>query len=81
VAFGCILSAGLYGDDTGAFRARLVRLGLPDSPRHLGLDGEDLVRVLMRAPDTRPGRFTILEDADLDEAAARALVGRIWPDA
>jgi hypothetical protein len=33
---------------------------------------------LLAAPATRPGRFTILEDADLDEAKARTLVRSIW---
>jgi glycerol-1-phosphate dehydrogenase [NAD(P)+] len=80
VAFGCIVSVALYGEDTEAFRARLDRLGLPSHPRALCLGEDDLVRVLLEAPDTRPGRFTILEDADLDEGKARALVRRIWGD-
>src|SRR5918994_1076871 len=29
VAFGCIFSVSLYGEDTDAFRRRLTRLGLP----------------------------------------------------
>ena len=80
VAFGCIISVALYGEDTGAFRERLSRLGLPQHPRDLGMDAADMVAVLLRAPDTRPGRFTVLEDANLDERSAGALVRRIWPD-
>lgn len=80
VAFGCIISVALYGEDTGAFRERLTRLGLPQHPRELGLNADDMVRVILRAPDTRPGRFTILEDANLDEGAAAELVRRIWSD-
>jgi glycerol-1-phosphate dehydrogenase [NAD(P)+] len=80
VAFGCIVSVALYGEDTDAFRGRLARLGLPHHPRHLGLDASEIVGLLLEAPDTRPGRFTILEDADLDEGKARALVRRIWGD-
>jgi glycerol-1-phosphate dehydrogenase [NAD(P)+] len=78
VAFGCTVSVALYGEDTDAFRGRLRNLGLPDHPRDLGLTADDMVRLLLHAPDTRPGRFTILEDATLDEAAARELVSRIW---
>lgn len=78
VAFGCIVSVALYGNDTAAFRGRLRRLSLPDHPADLGLSEDEVVEVLMAAPDTRPGRFTIIEDADLDEAGARALVRRIW---
>lgn len=79
VAFGCIFSVALYGEDTNAFRARLKRLGLPQDPRQLGLSRDDVVDVLLKAPETRPGRYTILEHADLDEKGAAALVERIWP--
>lgn len=78
VAWGCIFSLALHGEDVDGFRARLRRLGLPDHPGALGLDDESVVRVLLEAPLTRPGRFTILEEADLDAGAARALVRRIW---
>ena len=79
VAFGCIVSVALYGEDTEAFRDQLARLGLPEHPSELGLDEDDMVRLLVAAPDTRPGRFTVLEDADLDPGRARRLVRRIWP--
>ncbi|MDQ4146078.1 MAG: iron-containing alcohol dehydrogenase [Actinomycetota bacterium] len=80
VAFGCIVSVALYGEDPHAFRAQLARIGLPEHPADLDLDESDMVDLLLMAPDTRPGRFTILEDADLDRAKATALVRRIWPD-
>jgi glycerol-1-phosphate dehydrogenase [NAD(P)+] len=78
VAFGCIVSVALYDDDVESFRVRLERLGLPQHPSELGLGENEMVAVLHEAPNTRPGRFTIIEDADLDEAAARDLVRRIW---
>jgi glycerol-1-phosphate dehydrogenase [NAD(P)+] len=78
VAFGCIPSIALYGEDAAHARDQLARLGLPQHPSELGLSEADTVRVLLEAPDTRPGRFTILEDADLDEAGARSLVRSIW---
>lgn len=81
VAFGCIVSVALYGEDSGAFRERLGRLGLPQHPAELGLGEDDMVALLLEAPDTRPGRFTIVEDADLDAPRARALVRRIWSPA
>jgi glycerol-1-phosphate dehydrogenase [NAD(P)+] len=80
VAFGCVVSVSLYGDDTEAFRRRLGRLELPHHPAELGLSLDDVVRILLEAPGTRPGRYTILEAADLDATTARALVSRIWPD-
>lgn len=80
VAFGCLVSAYLYGQDVATLRERLRALGLPQHPADLGFDVDETVGVLLAAPDTRPGRFTILEDANLDEAAARSLVQAIWPD-
>lgn len=79
VAFGAIISLALYDEDTDAFRARLARLGLPQHPADLGLDEDETVQVLLEAPDTRPGRFTIIEHADLDADSARALIRKIWP--
>ncbi len=79
VAFGSIFSVALYGEDVGAFRARLDRLGLPSHPSQLQLAPDELVRVLLEAPETRPGRFTVIEEAALDEASATALIDRIWP--
>jgi glycerol-1-phosphate dehydrogenase [NAD(P)+] len=81
VAFGCIISVALYGEDTAAFRTRLSNLGLPQHPHDLGLSADDLVHLLLAAPNTRPGRYTVLEAADLDDGSARALVKRIWDDA
>ena len=78
VAFGCVVSVALYGEDVAAFRRQLARLGLPHHYRQLGLTEDDLVRVLLAAPETRPGRFTIIEEADLDEARALELVHKVW---
>ena len=80
VAFGCIVSVRLYEEDHVRFRARLRRLGLPQDPRDLGLTLDDAVRVLLHAPGTRPGRYTIVEAAGLDEAGARKVIGDIWDE-
>lgn len=80
VAFGCIVSVHLYGEDHGLFRERLRRLGLPQHPRDLGLSLDDAVRVLLHAPETRPGRYTIVEAAGLDETSARKVIGDVWAE-
>lgn len=79
VAFGSLFSAALHGEDVAGFKRRLTHLGLPAAPEDLGLTHEDTVKVLLEAPHTRPGRFTVLEDADLDEDSARKLVSSLWP--
>ena len=80
VAFATLLSAALHGLDVEVTRRRLVNLGIAHHPSHLGLSLPDMVRVLLRAPATRPGRFTVLEKAALDEVDAAALVRWVWPD-
>lgn len=52
----------------------LTRHGLPRLPQDVGLDKEQFAQAVLRAPSTRPDRYTILEHLDLDEAAVR---GRI----
>jgi glycerol-1-phosphate dehydrogenase [NAD(P)+] len=79
VAFGSIFSVALYGEDVQAFLARLERLGLPSHPSMLEMSRDEVLAVLLEAPNTRPGRFTIIEDASLDESSASQLIDRIWP--
>lgn len=78
VAFGCIISLALYEEDTAAYQGRLRQLGLPAHPSDLGLTENGLVQVLLEAPNTRPGRFTILESADIDEQGRSELIRLIW---
>ena len=79
VAFGCIVSVALYGDDTRASdRARDVG-SCPRTRRTWDLMPTKSCECPAAAPETRPGRFTILEEADLDEARRAQLVARIWP--
>jgi glycerol-1-phosphate dehydrogenase [NAD(P)+] len=80
VAFGCIFSTALYEEDVEPLKRRLASMGLPRHPGELGLSERNLVELLLRAPDTRPGRYTIIEEADLDEAKARELTRRIWAE-
>ena len=80
VAFGCIFSVHLYGENHRLFRERLRRLGLPQHPADLGLSREEAVRVLLHAPETRPGRYTVIEAAGLDEASARKIIGELWDE-
>jgi len=80
VAFGTLISVALYEEDVEPTKQRLRKLGLPSHPEDLELTEDDLVDVILAAPGTRPGRFTILEDSDLDETRARELIRRIWPD-
>ena len=48
--------------------------GLPVVPSELGLDEEQFTRVVLNAPQTRPGRHTILEELALTEENTRLAV-------
>ena len=50
--------------------------GIPLTTDDLGLSEDQFVAEVVRAPSTRPDRFTILEHLALDEADAREAVAR-----
>jgi glycerol-1-phosphate dehydrogenase [NAD(P)+] len=56
--------------------ACLTRHDLPRTPGDLGLSDDQFVEAVVRAPSTRPDRFTILEHLALDEAGVREAVAR-----
>ena len=70
---GALFSAYLREDPVlaGLLDACLRRHGLPRVPADLGLTDEQFVEAVVRAPSTRPDRYTILEHLDLDPAAVR----------
>jgi glycerol-1-phosphate dehydrogenase [NAD(P)+] len=59
---------------TTRLRDALRRHGLPVTPDELGLSTAEFVRAVERAPQTRPGRYTILEHLALRPDAIRAAV-------
>lgn len=75
VALGVMVTAGLY-DDVGIdrIRALFARIGLPQTLEGYGLDADTLVEAVQLAPSTRPGRHTVLNEADLSTDAVRELV-------
>lgn len=52
----------------------LARHHLPVLPTDLGFSVEEFTAAVLRAPETRPGRYTILEHWDPDKDAVRAAV-------
>jgi glycerol-1-phosphate dehydrogenase [NAD(P)+] len=73
VGLGAAFATYLRGD-TGLARqmgAVLTRHGLPVTAAQIGFSDEEFVAAVHYAPQTRPGRFTILEHLDLDPTAIR----------
>ncbi|GAA2258149.1 iron-containing alcohol dehydrogenase family protein [Streptomyces atrovirens] len=52
-------------EESAAMAEVLRRHGLPVLPEEIGFTPDEFVRVVEFAPETRPGRFTILEHLDL----------------
>ena len=71
-----LFTSFLQGNDAQAalIDGCLTRHGLPRTPQDLGLAEDEFAQAVMRAPSTRPDRYTILEHLDLDEEGVR---GRI----
>lgn len=62
VAVGALFASWLRGDPrVEALDACLARHGVPRVPADLGLTTDEFARAVVRAPDTRPDRYTVLE--------------------
>ncbi|HWH01135.1 MAG TPA: iron-containing alcohol dehydrogenase family protein, partial [Pilimelia sp.] len=74
VGLGALFCTFLRGDTArfAQLAACLARHGLPRLPADLGLTDDEFVAVVLRAPSTRPDRYTILEHLDLAPAQVRA---------
>jgi glycerol-1-phosphate dehydrogenase [NAD(P)+] len=68
-----LFTSFLRGNDAQAalIDGCLTRHGLPRTPGEIGLDAERFAQAVLRAPSTRPDRYTILEHLDLDEQGVR----------
>jgi glycerol-1-phosphate dehydrogenase [NAD(P)+] len=71
VAVGALFSLFVRGakDDAGVVAECLRRYGLPILPQDLGLIPSQFSEAVLRAPETRPDRYTILEHLKLDQRA------------
>ncbi|MFP1628087.1 iron-containing alcohol dehydrogenase family protein [Streptomyces sp. 5K101] len=67
VGLGAAFAMHLRGarEDAALFADTLRRHGLPVLPEEIGFSTEEFVRAVEYAPQTRPGRFTVLEHLDL----------------
>ncbi|MBM9618074.1 iron-containing alcohol dehydrogenase family protein [Streptomyces zhihengii] len=73
VGLGAAFAMHLRGahDDARLFADVLRRHGLPVLPQEIGFSTDEFVRAVEYAPQTRPGRFTVLEHLDLSHDQIR----------
>jgi glycerol-1-phosphate dehydrogenase [NAD(P)+] len=61
VALGCLISAAAHLSPLlDRLRELFQRVGLPVTPAELGITDEEMLEAILRAPATRPERYTIL---------------------
>ncbi|MFF8958475.1 iron-containing alcohol dehydrogenase family protein [Streptomyces sp. NPDC014894] len=67
VGLGAAFAMHLRGahEESGLFAEVLRRHGLPVLPAEIGFSADEFVAAVEYAPQTRPGRFTVLEHLDL----------------
>ena len=70
VGIGTLIMSALRGEDCGALRSSMSRLGLPLSGREAGIGDEDVIQGLIHARETRPDRYTLLDEVDVDRDRA-----------
>jgi glycerol-1-phosphate dehydrogenase [NAD(P)+] len=70
---GTIMMAKLHGLEWEKIRGNLTTLGAPTSAEELGIDGETLVKAIVKAGTIRPKRYTILNETKLTRKSARKL--------
>ncbi|MFF7384250.1 iron-containing alcohol dehydrogenase [Streptomyces griseoluteus] len=73
VGLGAAFAMHLRGDHEGSFlmAASLRRHGLPVLAEEIGFTVDEFVRAVEYAPETRPGRYTILEHLELSPEQIR----------
>ena len=70
---GTIMMAKLHGLNWRKIRSVLATVGAPVDADGISATPEQVVRALVMAPSIRPGRYTILDEARLDEHKALEL--------
>ncbi|RMF95988.1 MAG: iron-containing alcohol dehydrogenase [Candidatus Schekmanbacteria bacterium] len=78
VALGILISLYLQGGDYEKMRKFFSLVGLPVHPKEIGLTKTQLVEAVCYAPQTRPGRYTILEKKNIKKRQAVEIVNNLW---
>jgi glycerol-1-phosphate dehydrogenase [NAD(P)+] len=70
VGIGTLLMSALRGEDLSALRDSMSRLGLALSGRDAGIGDEEVIEGMLRARETRPDRYTLLDEVPVDRRLA-----------
>lgn len=79
VALGVLVISRLHDSDAADHVTPLFeRIGFPSDLEGWGLDPATLIDAIRRAPSTRPGRYTVLDESDLSVTAVGDLVKSVF---
>ncbi len=69
---GTVIMMYLHGGDWRKIKEALEKVGAPTTARGLDLSEEDVIEALVRAPEIRPERYTILGNKRMNRKAAES---------
>ncbi len=67
VAYGSLIAGFLRNENIDELVDFFSSVGLPTSHEELGINDEQMVDIMLKAPETRPGRYTILEKLNMNK--------------
>ncbi|MEM1582090.1 MAG: NAD(P)-dependent glycerol-1-phosphate dehydrogenase [Candidatus Bathyarchaeia archaeon] len=70
---GAIMMALLHGLDWNSIKETLRKVGAPVTANEIGIEPRYIIEALVRAPEIRPDRYTILSEKPLNYERARSL--------
>lgn len=73
VGIGTLLMTVLRGDESSGLRSSMERMGLPLHAAEIGIQEGEVVEGLLRAPQMRPERYTLLNETQLTPERAAQL--------
>jgi glycerol-1-phosphate dehydrogenase [NAD(P)+] len=77
VAFGSLLAARFQGADWRSLRDLMLTAGMERAVLGFSLAEEEIAAAVSAAPATRPGRYTVLDEIELDGPALRGPVQEV----
>jgi glycerol-1-phosphate dehydrogenase [NAD(P)+] len=78
VAVSSIVSASLFNMDTSGLINFLKEFGLPSTFHDLGFDKSNFIEIIQKARETRPNRYTILDEIDLSSNNLERIYNKIY---
>jgi glycerol-1-phosphate dehydrogenase [NAD(P)+] len=77
VAFGSLIASRLQGEDWRALRTFMADAGMERAVAGFGLSETQIVQAVRVAPDTRPGRYTVLNEVELTDDFLEPIVREV----